>query len=382
MPAPRPSAGRDDAGARGARRRRRLTPSPTSAARSREAPGMIGAASCPSHCSSSEQYIARKSLVTRRLSFWSSFARPGNSPTISPLALEPMTKAQPAAPWSVPAEPFSSGRRPNSLQTSVSTRSSSSRASRSRWKASSPSQVSFRFRRQVFGLPGVGVVAAGGADRHHPDRQPGGDVGGEPGELVGEFGFGIGDRAGEAAEAAEFGPQLVGLGRRFAAPGPAPASRPAGRRGGRSCVNISFCHRRPDRRPEVVAVDRVDRRHRLLRGGDHRRERAVHREPLQRVFFVADEVEVAAHPAGAEADLELADLVVVARGEVRLVGVVVADRREGRDLALVVQGGEAGGARVPLQRRVLGERRAFAFFLGRGSAAASGTSGRRPAPAR
>ena len=40
-----------------------------------------------------------------------------------PCALEPITKAQPAAPWSVPSEPFSSGRRPNSLHISIRTRS-------------------------------------------------------------------------------------------------------------------------------------------------------------------------------------------------------------------------------------------------------------------
>jgi len=49
------------------------------------------------------------------------------------------------------------------------------------------------------------------------------------------------------------------------------------------------------------------------------------------------------------ADVELADLVVVARGEVGLVGVFVTDGREGGDLALFVQGRQVGGARVPLQ---------------------------------
>ncbi len=64
------------------------------------------------------------------------------------------------------------------------------------------------------------------------------------------------------------------------------------------------------------------------------------------------------------ADVELTDLVVVARGEVRLVGVFVADRREGGDLALGVQFGERRRARVPLQAGVLGEGLAGAGRLG------------------
>ena len=43
---------------------------------------------------------------------------------------------------------------------------------------------------EVFGLVGVGVVAARGAQRHHPHRQAPVEVVGEPGELVGEFAFG------------------------------------------------------------------------------------------------------------------------------------------------------------------------------------------------
>ena len=39
---------------------------------------------------------------------------------------------------------------------------------------------------------------------------------------------------------------------------------------------------------------------------------------------------------------------------------VVADRREGADLALAVEGGERGRGRMPLQARVLAEARARA----------------------
>ena len=59
--------------------------------------------------------------------------RPGNSPTRCRRVREPIRNAAPAAPWSVPPEPFSCARRPNSDQTSVSTRSAIPRASRSRW---------------------------------------------------------------------------------------------------------------------------------------------------------------------------------------------------------------------------------------------------------
>ncbi len=60
---------------------------------------------------------------------------PGNSPICFPAAREPIRNPVPAAPWSVPPEPFSCARRPNSDQTSVSTRSATPRASRSRWNA-------------------------------------------------------------------------------------------------------------------------------------------------------------------------------------------------------------------------------------------------------
>ncbi len=74
-------------------------------------------------CSSNEAHTERKSAVARTLPFASSPCEsPGNSPTIVPRAPEPIRNATPAAPWSVPREPFSAARRPNSVQTSVSRR--------------------------------------------------------------------------------------------------------------------------------------------------------------------------------------------------------------------------------------------------------------------
>ena len=66
----------------------------------------------------------------------------------------------PAAPWSVPIEPFSRARRPNSDHTCMTTRSARPRASRSRWNASSDSLVSFSPSGQVVGLVVVGVEVA------------------------------------------------------------------------------------------------------------------------------------------------------------------------------------------------------------------------------
>ena len=211
-----------------------------------EAPGMIGAGVVP-------EPLLEQRAVHRRGSRWSRagfrFRRgsPGRGirrPS-RPWLWSRSTKAQPAAPWSVPSEPFSSGRRPNSLHISTRTRSARPRASRSRWKASTPSQVSRRLRVEVFGLVGVGVVAAGGADRHHPHRQPDGDEGGEPGELVGEVGFRVGDRAGEVADAAEVLRAACRSGRSRGAPGASAGRvrRAASRSGRSSCTS----RRRPGR---------------------------------------------------------------------------------------------------------------------------------------
>src|SRR5581483_6215694 len=92
--------------------------------------------------------------------------------------------------------------------------------------------------------------------------------------------------------------------------------------------------------------------------GERRREARVEREPLQRIVHHPDTVEVAPEPAGAEIDVGRADLPVVARAEVALVGVRVADRRHHGDLLLPVEPGEAVCGGMPAEPVVLGERRA------------------------
>ena len=89
-------------------------------------------------------------------------------------------------------------------------------------------------------------------------------------------------------------------------------------------------------------------------------ERVVERQALERVVQRAGDVEVAPEPAGAEVGVGRADLPVVAGGEVRLVGVRVADRRKHGHLALPVERGQRRERRVPAQARVLGERLALA----------------------
>ena len=84
-------------------------------------------------------------------------------------------------------------------------------------------------------------------------------------------------------------------------------------------------------------------------------ERVREREPLERVVRRPGDVEVAPEPAGAEMRVGGAHLPVVARGEVRLVGVGVADRREHGQLALAVELGQRREGRVPAQARVLRE---------------------------
>ena len=107
---------------------------------------------------------------------------------------------------------------------------------------------------------------------------------------------------------------------------------------------------------EVVAARRVDGGDRDRRAREHRRELPAEAEPLDRVVHVADDVEPAAEPSGRAGRVQRADLVEVPRGEVRLVRVVVGDRREDRDLLRVVQGLQRGGLLVPAQRVVAGER--------------------------
>ena len=60
-------------------------------------------------------------------------------------------------------------------------------------------------------------------------------------------------------------------------------------------------------------------------------------------------IEIAAHPAGQQRGVRRADLPEVTRGEVRLVGMGVADRRQHADLALAVQLRERRERRMPAQ---------------------------------
>ena len=129
------------------------------------------------------------------------------------------------------------------------------------------------------------------------------------------------------------------------------------------------------RAAKSVLVGAEQRRHGHLRGRDRRMQRRVEREPLHRVVLRADLVEEAPEPAGAQVRVGLADLVVVARREVRLVGVVVADRLQHGHLALGVQRREPAGRRMPAQPVVLEERRALGLRDRDASAAASSSRG-------
>ena len=126
------------------------------------------------------------------------------------------------------------------------------------------------------------------------------------------------------------------------------------------CVEHQVLHLVPDPgRVEVVAgaVDRGDRH----RGGGHRRRQpSVEADPLQRVVLGPDRVEQASEPTGPRVRAELADLVVMPRGEVRLVGAAVPDRRDHRDLALAMQGVERRRRGMPAKAPVLGEAAAVA----------------------
>ena len=131
-------------------------------------------------------------------------------------------------------------------------------------------------------------------------------------------------------------------------------------------------------RGERVAVGPVDAtrpepsRSRARAGG------GVEREPLERVVRRADPVEVAPEPARREPRVRRADLLVVARREVRLVRVVVADRRDHADLALAVQlsraRSAAGCQRSRRPRRTACPRSAGA----RASGGTGSRAGRRP----
>src|SRR3954447_8230787 len=117
------------------------------------APGMTSAGSVPSHWPSRLPYTRRKSTVTLRFFSASRSVSDGYSVRIPPRARGPWTQATPPAPWSVPPDLLAIGRRPNSDQTNVSTRSATPRASRSAWNVASASPTAPRSRSSVAAWP-------------------------------------------------------------------------------------------------------------------------------------------------------------------------------------------------------------------------------------
>ena len=94
-------------------------------------------------------------------------------------------------PWSVPFDPFSATRRPNSLKTSTSTRSASRAAARSSRKALSDAESSSSKQGVVRELVAVGVVAAL-LEVVDARAQPGLDQPGRQLQPPGQLGLGIG----------------------------------------------------------------------------------------------------------------------------------------------------------------------------------------------
>ena len=125
--------------------------------------------------------------------FWSSSSRasPGNSLRMPPLARLPTSSSRPPAPWSVPPESLSSGRRPNSLQIIVSTRCESPRASRSacqarRRVAQVLQQIGVRLRLRVV------RVEAAARDRGDARAEARAEQASEVAERLAEIAVGIG----------------------------------------------------------------------------------------------------------------------------------------------------------------------------------------------
>ena len=239
----------------------------------------------------------------------------------------------PAAPWSVPSLPFSSPRRPNSDQTSVSTRSARPRASRSRWNASSVRAVRSSPSASACGWSECVSYSPGAVSATQRSGSFAASIAASAGELAREAAVvvRVGHRAAEAVvgvlgERRELPAQAVGL-RRPSRPGSGTGrARCAPSRPSVASIRSSTSPQTP-RRPERVLVGRGQRGDRHLRRGQRGLQLVVEREPLQRVVVRAVVVEVAAHPAARQARVGRADLPEVARGEVRLVGVRVADRR-------------------------------------------------------
>ena len=287
-----------------------------------------------------------------------------------PAARVPIRSPSPAAPWSVPSDVL--GRPAAELGPDVDQHAVGQPA-RLEVALEGGERVAGELERlaERLDLVGVRVVVAGGGDGHAAQGQAHGEHLGERGEPLGEVGVlrgRIGDRAGERGRVVLAGPQRGEL-----------RAQRAGVHGGARDLRhraVAAPVRRPDpggrvehqrvdvaphvARPEVVARRRVDGGDGHAAGRERRCERVVEREPLERVVGRADAVEVAAEPAAAQPRVQRAHLVEVARDEVRLVGVRVADGGHDGDLALPVQRRDRGRGRVPAQARVLGERGARA----------------------
>ena len=131
---------------------------------------------------------------------------------------------------------------------------------------------------------------------------------------------------------------------------------PAGRAEGADGVEHPLLDLAPDSgRPERVVAGPPQRGDGLFCGRERGREVAVEAHSLERVVVASGSVDVAAEPAGLQVRVRVADLPVVAGGEVRLVGVRVPDRGEDGELALVVQRVERGRGRMPPEPRVFRE---------------------------
>ena len=293
----------------------------------------------------------------------------------------------PAAPWSVPRAVLlgaAAELRPDVRRA----RGRRARAPRGRaGRRAASARVSLRPSASVCGLVGVRVVAAGRASSAtqcsgRPAREHRREAGEPAREAV--VVVRVGDRAAVAGSpfwpnGASCSAEPVGLRGRLGAPGSGPGRR-AARAERAERRRASGLDRRPRRRaPRSRSSSGASSAATGTFVGRERRARAVvEREALQRVVGRADEVEVAAEPAGREPRVVRADLPEVARGEVRLVGVVVADRRAAR-VTLPSPCSVASGARDGCQRRrgVLGER-GPGVGRARASGAACGSAGRRP----
>ena len=285
--------------------------------------------------------------------------RPGNSLRMPPFARLPTSSSRPPAPWSVPAESLSSGRRPNSLQISVSTRCESPRASRSACQARSESPTSWSSVGVRLGLRIVRVEAAARDRRRRACRSRLRACAPRLPKRLPEVGVGIGQRRRS---------RLVFLGERREAV--VRLDRVAVHRahGGQRRV-LRACSREAavDREEGLLVPDVRDVEAEVAGRGDRRDRGAatVHRgilapadvDALERVVARPDDVQRAAEPAAAVGRRPHdAAAPEAARAEVRLVRVGVVDRRQHGHLAGVVELAQPGQAGMPAEARVVGER--------------------------